>query len=315
MKPFFTIVLLAIGSACLAQKQDVYFVKNDGSFVTHRDSANYIRIIKEPASGSVYFGLTEYYLDGKVKLMGESSAPNYPNFEGTCVSYYPNGKQSAVNFYKNGVLTGTQYELFPNGKPYIVKTHTTEQKSPFITNITITTNYDSLGKALVQDGNGHFIKYDKDFKYVAEEGDLKNGKKEGEWKFNQDSLTAVELYKEDKFISGTSNLRGEVKNYTVAAAPPSFRGGNQAFGRYLANTVTYPLPERQNSVQGRVIVSFIVEKNGTLSEIKVIQSVSRNMDAEAIRAIRKSPKWIPGIQFGRQVRERRLVPINFTLGL
>jgi antitoxin component YwqK of YwqJK toxin-antitoxin module len=124
MKPLITFILLIASISCFAQKQDVYFVKDDGSYVTHRDSADYIRIMKEPAAGSAYFGVAEYYPDGKVKRMGESSEPDYPKFEGTCLSYYPNGKRKAVNVYKNGGLTGIQYEFFPNGKPYIVKTHT-----------------------------------------------------------------------------------------------------------------------------------------------------------------------------------------------
>ena len=179
MRSLFTFLFLAVATSCPAQKQDVYFVKDDGSYVNQRDSANYIRIIKEPTSGSDYFGLTEYYLDGQLKLVGESSSPDYPKLEGTSISYYPNGNRKAVNIYRNGTLTGLQYEFFPNGKAYIAKTHTPGSPNLPIPNITITSNYDSLGKRLVVDGNGHFIKYDKDFKYVSEEGDLKWPKRRG----------------------------------------------------------------------------------------------------------------------------------------
>lgn len=314
MKPLIFCLLLFASISCLAQKQDVYFVKDDGSYVNHRDSADYIRIIKEPAAGSAYFGVAEYYPDGKVKRMGESSSPDYPKLEGTCVSYYPNGKRKAVNIYKNGTLTGLQYEFFPNGKPYIIKTHTIERKSPPITNIVITSNYDSLGKALVVDGNGHFIRYDKDLKYVAEEGDLKNGLKDGEWKFNQDSLTAVELYKEDKFISGASNFKGEIKNYTVAEAPPSFKGGVDGFLRYLGDNIHYPVEDRRSGIEGVVVAQFVVERDGKLSNIKILRAPSTSMQSEALRVIKRSQSWIPGTQFGRTVRATYTVPINFSLG-
>lgn len=314
MKPLITFFLLCAGMNCFAQKQDVYFMKNDGSYVNHRDSADYIRIMKEPAAGSSYFGVAEYYPDGKVKLMGESSLPNYPKFEGTVARYYPNGKRSAVNVYKNGGLTGIQYEFFPNGKPYIVKTHTPATPNLPIPQITITSNFDSLGKALVENGNGHFVQYDKDFKYIAEEGEIKNGLKEGEWRFKQDSLTAVEMYKDDKFISGISNLNGDIVKYTTPATQPSFKGGPDSFLRYLANSIIYPPIDRQRGIQGRVVVTFIVEKDGSISNIRVTQSVSPDMDAEAIRVIKKSPKWTPGIQFGRTVRTSFVVPISFTLG-
>jgi TonB family protein len=314
MKQIFTFIFLVSGISCLAQKQDVYFLKNDGSVVNHRDSADYIRVVKERAAGSVYFGVSEYYPDGKVKTVGESLVPNYPRFDGTVTRYYPNGKRSAVNTYKIGRLTGIQYEFFPNGKAYIVNTYTPGSPNLPIPSVTITSNYDSLGKALVENGTGHFIKYDKDFKYVAEEGDLKNGLKEGEWKFKEDSVTAVELYQGDKFISGTSTLNGDVKTYTAPAAPPTFKGGSENFLRYLAVSVHYPPSEREKNVQGRVVVSFIVEKDGSLSKVKAIQSVSPDMDAEAIRVVKNSPKWIPGTQFGRPVRASFTIPINFSLG-
>jgi protein TonB len=58
----------------------------------------------------------------------------------------------------------------------------------------------------------------------------------------------------------------------------------------------------------------VIEKDGSLSNIKVTQSLSPNMDAEAVRVIKKSPKWKPGIQFGREVRVKYTIPINFSLG-
>ncbi len=311
MKPLITFLLLFATTYCLAQKQDVYFMKNDGTYVNHRDSADYIRIMKEPAAGSDYFGVAEYYPDGKIKTLGESLIPDYPRFEGTVARYYHNGKRSAVNIYKKGALTGIQYEFFPNGKPYIIKTHTPNLP---ISQITITSNFDSLGKTLVENGNGHFVGYDKDFKYVAEEGEIKNGLKEGEWKFKQDSLTAVEMYKDDKFISGTSNLNGDIVKYTTPATPPSFKGGTDDFLRYISNSIIYPPIDRQRSVQGRVVVTFVVEKDGSLSNIKVTQSVSPDIDAEAVRVIKKTSKWTPGVQFGRPTRASFTIPITFSLG-
>ncbi|GAB2987798.1 hypothetical protein GCM10027049_29900 [Mucilaginibacter puniceus] len=314
MKSLVAFLLLFAATNCLAQKQDVYFLKNDGSYVTHRDSADYIRVMKEPAAGTAYFGVAEYYPDGKVKTVGESLHSNYPRFEGTVASYYQNGKRSAVNIYKSGALTGIQYEFFPNGKPYIVKTQTLPAPNLPIPIITIISNYDSLGKALVEDGTGHFIRYDKDFKYVAEEGELKNGLKEGEWKFKEDNLTAVELYKDGEFISGTSNLNGDIKKYTVHTSLPTYKGSNTGFVEYLAENIRYPPSDREKNVQGRVVVTFFVEKDGSLSNIKIIESVSPDIDAEAIKAIKNSPKWIPGTQFGRPVRASYIVPINFSLG-
>jgi len=78
MKLSFTVIFLLIGGLCLAQKRNVYFLKNDGRYVVTRDSADYIRIVSEPDSGSALYNVAEGYLSGKRKLTGKSSAIDPP---------------------------------------------------------------------------------------------------------------------------------------------------------------------------------------------------------------------------------------------
>ncbi|GAA3964103.1 energy transducer TonB [Mucilaginibacter dorajii] len=94
---------------------------------------------------------------------------------------------------------------------------------------------------------------------------------------------------------------------------PEFPGGVEAFGRYLGKTIRYPAVDRENGTQGRVILTFVVERDGSLTDIKVSRSLSQGTDAEAIRALKSSPKWKPGIQNGRPVRVQYSVPVSFTL--
>jgi TonB family protein len=94
---------------------------------------------------------------------------------------------------------------------------------------------------------------------------------------------------------------------------PEFPGGIEAFSKFLAGNVRYPKAARDKGVEGRVLCTFIVEKNGALSNIKIAKSVEADIDAESVRVLKLSPKWNPGIQNHHKVRVQFTVPINFTL--
>ena len=103
------------------------------------------------------------------------------------------------------------------------------------------------------------------------------------------------------------------KIFTSVEKSPEFPGGLDAFGKYLGNNIHYPAVARENGTQGRVILQFVVEKDGSLTDIHVVRSLGDGCDDEAIRVLKKSPHWTPGIQNGRPVRCAYTVPIAFTL--
>jgi TonB family protein len=104
------------------------------------------------------------------------------------------------------------------------------------------------------------------------------------------------------------------KVFTAVEQVPQFPGGLPAFYKFLSTNITYPVQAKEKHVQGRVIISFIVEQDGSLSNFKVARSVESDMDEEAIRVLSISPKWQPGTQNGHAVRVAYTVPINFILG-
>jgi protein TonB len=103
------------------------------------------------------------------------------------------------------------------------------------------------------------------------------------------------------------------KVYEAVEQEPTFPGGPDAFNKFLSNTIKYPAVDRENNVTGKVYVSFVVEKDGSLTDIKAIRGPSETEKDEAIRGLKKSPKWKPGIQNGRPVRVLYTIPVNFTL--
>ena len=101
--------------------------------------------------------------------------------------------------------------------------------------------------------------------------------------------------------------------FTTVEKVPEFPGGLDAFGKFLAENIKYPADSRNKEVQGRVLLSFIVEHDGTLSDIKVVRGLAKDLDQESLRVLSLSPKWIPGMQNGHAVRVAYAVPISFTL--
>ncbi|RCH54585.1 energy transducer TonB [Mucilaginibacter hurinus] len=101
--------------------------------------------------------------------------------------------------------------------------------------------------------------------------------------------------------------------FNAVEQPPAFPGGLAAFGNYLSKNIRYPAVARENNVQGRVFLQFVVEKDGSLTDIKVLRSLGSGTDEEAIRVLKKSPRWTPGVQNGRNVRVLFTVPIAFNL--
>ncbi|MDN5284733.1 MAG: TonB family protein [Mucilaginibacter sp.] len=101
--------------------------------------------------------------------------------------------------------------------------------------------------------------------------------------------------------------------FTSVEQIPEFPGGLDKFGAYLSKSIRYPAVARENGTQGRVIVTFVVERDGSLTDIKVTRGIGSGCDEEAVRVLKNSPKWKPGIQNGRPVRVQYSVPISFTL--
>ena len=94
---------------------------------------------------------------------------------------------------------------------------------------------------------------------------------------------------------------------------PDFPGGAQGLRDFIQENIQYPERARRRGIQGTVLVTFVIDVDGSLMDVKVTQGVHRLLDAEAVRLIRAMPKWIPAIQDGRNVRVMFTLPINFRL--
>ncbi|MCM1005722.1 MAG: energy transducer TonB [Prevotella sp.] len=103
------------------------------------------------------------------------------------------------------------------------------------------------------------------------------------------------------------------KIFTAVEQSASFPGGQGALSSWLGKNLRYPELAAQNNIEGRVIVQFVVEKDGSITDIKVARGVDKDLDKEAVRVVRKMPKWQPGKNNGIAVRSQFTLPVNFKL--
>jgi TonB family protein len=114
--------------------------------------------------------------------------------------------------------------------------------------------------------------------------------------------------------SYAENMKNTQDVYAVVEEAASPAGGFKEFMTYLQTNLTYPEAARKANIQGKVFVQFVVQKDGSLSDIQVLKGIGGGCDEEAVRVIAASPKWNPGKQKGMAVKQRMSVPIAFNLG-
>ena len=115
------------------------------------------------------------------------------------------------------------------------------------------------------------------------------------------------------FDKGNITLGDKSKALDVVEVMPQFRGGDQAVMEYLRNAIKYPPVAEENGIQGRVVCTFVIERDGSITDVKVVRSVDPLLDKEAVRVIKSMPRWIPGKQNGSSVRVNFTLPITFKL--
>lgn len=105
----------------------------------------------------------------------------------------------------------------------------------------------------------------------------------------------------------------ETTIFTVVEEAPSFPGGEEARIRFLKENIRYPEEAKQLGIQGKVYITFVVETDGSITDIKILRGIGAGCDEEAIRVIKQMPNWIPGKQRAHPVRVQFNLPISFIL--
>jgi protein TonB len=105
----------------------------------------------------------------------------------------------------------------------------------------------------------------------------------------------------------------EQEIFQIVEEMPAYPGGEQKLMEFVAKNIKYPQIARETGIQGRVFVGFVVEPDGSVSNVKVLRGIGGGCDEEAMRVVKSMPKWKPGKQRGKAVRVSYMLPVNFTL--
>tara|TARA_B100000902_G_scaffold91050_1_gene94651 strand:- start:99 stop:752 length:654 start_codon:yes stop_codon:yes gene_type:complete len=117
---------------------------------------------------------------------------------------------------------------------------------------------------------------------------------------DEDEIIEIEEEDDDEFFMVVENM-------------PEFPGGDLGLMKFIQKNVKYPAIAKEYNITGKVYVSFIVDKTGQVTNVKIVRGVDKNLDAEALRVVKSLPKYKPGKQRGKPVRVMFTIPINFTL--
>ena len=121
----------------------------------------------------------------------------------------------------------------------------------------------------------------------------------------QEEFTRVEVEEEVEEV--------EEEIFLVVEEDAEFPGGLEALSKYLSENIKYPQLAKENNIEGRVFVSFVVEKDGRVGNIKILRDIGGGCGAEAVRVVKSMPRWKPGKQRGKPVRSQFNLPVNFSL--
>jgi TonB family protein len=156
----------------------------------------------------------------------------------------------------------------------------------------------------MQQGQPVSVRYTHPFTFRIEKGDVRNAQVPKNSELPQDTIVQPVL---------TSEIVDGEPVYEVAEIMPEFPGGNDELMKFLAKNLRYPIEAHKKGIQGRVRMRFIVRKDGSLINAVVVDSVHRLLDNEALRVVKKMPKWTPGSNKGVPVNVSYTVPLTFRL--
>jgi TonB family protein len=301
----------------------ILYVKNSGNIVQSKDSADYFIMVFSPdtTSGKNLFPVRGYYLNGKPKFVetveivarrtvaAYSSGSSTMIKQGPCINFFPDGKKKSIENYIDGVQVGDMVQYYPNGKIYAI-TKVERDGSQVLVGCR-----DSTGKMLADNGNGEWLKYNNDFKKITGEGPVKDGHEDGTWHGIISDTSKYELlYVKGKQISGIGyDSLGKAHSFTTVEVTADYKGGLAAFYKFLQYKIHYPTTDKTHKIQGKVYVTFLVNTDGSLTNVKALKGPDETLMAEAVRAVKLSPRWNPGYRYGMVVPVQYTVPLAFSL--
>lgn len=296
--------------AAAQSDSSVYYLKNDGRIVSGRDSADIIRTVINPKGSETLYMVHDKYPNGNDKLITHATNKDGSLFQGFSIEFFSNGKKRSDEFFKDDVLLGPISVYYPNGKLYMSGDFSNDRF------LRISQYRDSTGTIIATDGNGEGLEYDVEFKEITGRGRIEKSLKTGRWiHFNGNKLWYSIIYEKGRLQSGIGyDSVGKEYPFDRLEEPAYFNSRMESLADFIKRKTKYPDEAKKANIRGSVHLSFVIEKNGELTNIKVMDGLGYGTEKEAVRVLTLTAKqWLPALQFGLAVRREYSLPVNFGL--
>ena len=268
----------------------------------------YYRLIKDYHLEKDNYKIYDYYKSGIIQMEGYSKSKDYINYDGEFTWYYDNGNKKKQLNYTDTKLEGKGTEWYENGLKkmegeYIINTESS------LSELKINQFWNAENTHTVINGNGIYEFTEND---VYEKGAIKNGFRDGEWVGESYKIkyTFKENYADSKLVSGISiDSNNESHEYTSVFLNPKPEKDMKHFYKYIGEKFKINNEATKNNIYGKMLFTFVVEKDGRVDEVKVLKGLGYGLDEEAVKLIKKYNKWVPGEIRGIKVRVFFNLPI------
>ena len=325
MRILYTFLLLLAGATSYAQLYDTTYYDRSGTYVT-KDKAITYKVMSRYADRKDLFHIAWFFADGTLVSKGASYNNSGQPYQGVYASYYSNGKRQKEGEYQpikwnehSTTPTGKWTYWHENGKTAVEMEYVQDEASKTIIERYLNC-WDTAGTQIVTNGSGTYVtswcQYAPDTNCFELKGKVENGLPHGEWLCarNGTYISYREQYENGKFVKGLSyDTKGKKYIYTQHQVEPEFPGGDSLMMVFLGANIRYPQLEKENDIQGKVVIGFIVNEDGTLSDFTLLRSVSPGLDAEAMRVAKLMPSFRPATKLGQPVKSQYNLPVLFKL--
>jgi antitoxin component YwqK of YwqJK toxin-antitoxin module len=274
---------------------------------TTKEDHIYYRIIKDYNLEKEEYTFEDYFKSGKIQMRGKSESKDYLTKKGEFNFYFENGTLKKTIFYENGRPKGPYLEWYDNGQKCMEAEYITDDKN-LTSDLKIQNYWNKKNIQKVIDGNGELE--EKSAQENAS-GKIKNGLKDGVWtgenkNFN---ITYTETYLDGKLKNGVSidSLKME-HPYTELFLQPRPMKGLQHFYKYIGKK--FNIPKNSSNINGKIILGFTIDKDGSIADLKIIKSINPDLDEEAKRLVSEYPDWSCGVFRGVKIKTSYAIPIK-----
>lgn len=253
-----------------------------------------------------------FYKNGKTK-----SILYYKNEKahGEYKTYFANGHLEIKGYYQNHYPVGTWQYWYQNGQ--LKEEDLMEKDANNQVNSKILNFWDSTGVQHIKQGTGEYLEW-FDNSQLKVKGFFQNSMKDRKWQswFKDGKPYYEEIWEKGYLKIGTSyNQEGQKfeydsTNYEIQATPIN---GMQSFYSYIGKSLKYPQEAEKSEIEGKVLIQFTVDKDGSIIDANVLKGIGGGCDEEALRVVKQAPKWSPGVQKGQKVKMRLTLPVQFKL--